>query len=430
MLDLNLNLKISDTKLTDNSAQKNFNISFDAFSKILESAGKSFSASESFLNQISSQKYTNKEEPYFIKSFEKDKKEDEKSFLDKEKDDEEKDKEKDINKVNITLEQILANYKNELGNEATNGTNYKNELGNEATNETNTKINEKFLPKNLFNFEALTAKKTAAKIDVQQILEAKNSNNVAVRTEALQALENMAKENINNLSNILKEVNVDSKIEITAVKFKETANNPNKSFNFNSSFNNLSSHLTKLSLNQSVDFSKTMNEKMTQESQILNQVKDATKTLGKGTSSVSMILRPESLGKVSVNLTSHNGSVSAQFIAQNQQTADTISKNLEMLKQNLIDQGLKVNDIVVKVQETTQSDNFMDNTAFNDDKLNEFKENGSNKNSHQSHNTNTKENEISYYETNEDIPEEENNSTGIIRENKNLEIYNNMGRKL
>ena len=82
---------------------------------------------------------------------------------------------------------------------------------------------------------------------------------------------------------------------------------------------------------------KTMNEKMTQESQILNQVKDATKTLGKGTSSVSMILRPESLGKVSVNLTSHNGSVSAQFIAQNQQTADTISKNLEMLKQNLID---------------------------------------------------------------------------------------------
>lgn len=414
MLDLNLNLKISDTSLQESSLQKNLNINLDAFSKILESAGKSFSANQSFFSQIDNKKCSTKEEPYFIKSFEKDKKDEENSFLDEEKEDNEK--EKETNKVNITLEQILANYKTSLENENANGT--------------NPKINEKLLLKTPFDFETLTSKKTAAKIDVQQILEAKSSNNVAVRTEALQAIENMAKENMNNLSNILKEVNVDTKIEITAVKFNETANNSNKSFNFNSSFNNLSSHLTKLSLNQAVDFSKTMNDKMTQESQILNQVKDATKTLGKGTSSVSMILRPESLGRVSVNLTSHNGSVSAQFIAQNQQTADTISKNLEMLKQSLIDQGLKVNDIVVKVHETTQSDNFMDNTAFNDDKLNQFNDNNkSNKNSHNSYQPTTRD-EISYYENNENISEEENTEMELNTQNKNLEIYNNMGRKL
>lgn len=414
MLDLNLNLKISDTSLQESSLQKNLNINLDAFSKILESAGKSFSANQSFFSQIDNKKCSTKEEPYFIKSFEKDKKDEENSFLDEEKEDDEK--EKETNKVNITLEQILANYKTSLENGNANGA--------------SPKINEKLLLKTPFDFETLTSKKTAAKIDVQQILEAKSSNNVAVRTEALQAIENMAKENMNNLSNILKEVNVDTKIEITAVKFNETANNSNKSFNFNSSFNNLSSHLTKLSLNQAVDFSKTMNDKMTQESQILNQVKDATKTLGKGTSSVSMILRPESLGRVSVNLTSHNGSVSAQFIAQNQQTADTISKNLEMLKQSLIDQGLKVNDIVVKVHETTQSDNFMDNTAFNDDKLNQFNDNNkSNKNSHNSYQPTTRD-EISYYENNENISEEENTEMELNTQNKNLEIYNNMGRKL
>jgi len=266
-----------------------------------------------------------------------------------------------------------------------------------------------------------------------------NSADVIIKGDAITNFESELRANnkskaTSSHSETMEDIDRDDKIEVTSVKFGDTANISDKNYNFNSSaFSDLSNHITKMSLNKSADFSKVMNAKTAQENQILNQVKEATSNaIARGTSKVSIILRPENLGKVNVNLASTNGILSAQLIAQNQQAADALNKNIENLKQNLIDQGVKVNDISVKVQESSQSDSFANNN-YNDDKLNEFKESNSNRNAsknkqmYENNNENQKEN--SYFTNLEENNENEPEKTTKLA-NKGLEIYNNMGRKL
>lgn len=256
--------------------------------------------------------------------------------------------------------------------------------------------------------------------------------------------------NLDNLSNInmssqpqaaLSDIADDLKVEISEIKISSAdEKSGTKNFDFNNSnFSNLNSHITKLSLNKNVNFAKTLNNVQTQEQSVLNQVKDATlKNLPKtGTSSINIILKPESIGKVNVNLISNNGVVSAQFTAESRQAADILNKNIDILKQNLSEQGVKIAEISVKVHETASSEAFSDNKNFDDNSFDNLKENLSQRNSNkadfQNKNQNASHdnmNETNEYIKSNEVQEEITNGIYDEKANKELEIYNNMGRKV
>lgn len=94
---------------------------------------------------------------------------------------------------------------------------------------------------------------------------------------------------------------------------------------------------------------------------VIKQVQEKlTEQMNENKSSLTMTLRPASLGKLSINIISQKDGVTTQITAESQQAKDILTKGLESLKQNLQEQGLNVNNIVVKVQEPAQSENNKD----------------------------------------------------------------------
>ena len=61
--------------------------------------------------------------------------------------------------------------------------------------------------------------------------------------------------------------------------------------------------------------------------------------------------------------------------------ADILNKNIETLKQNLTEQGVKIAEISVKVQETNNSEFLADNKNFENNNFENLKENLSQKHS-------------------------------------------------
>ena len=62
-----------------------------------------------------------------------------------------------------------------------------------------------------------------------------------------------------------------------------------------------------------------------------------------------MVLHPASLGNVALNLTSKDGSVSAQFTAQSEAVKAALESQLQVLKENLEQAGVKVTEVSVAV---------------------------------------------------------------------------------
>ncbi len=83
---------------------------------------------------------------------------------------------------------------------------------------------------------------------------------------------------------------------------------------------------------------------------ILDQVADRIKThVKEDMSTLEMVLHPASLGNVALNLTSKDGSVSAQFTAQSEAVKAALESQLQVLKENLEQAGVKVTSVEVTV---------------------------------------------------------------------------------
>lgn len=80
--------------------------------------------------------------------------------------------------------------------------------------------------------------------------------------------------------------------------------------------------------------------------QILEKVRVV---VGDAQSSIEISLTPESLGKVTLNLVSKQGALTAHFTAENQIAKEAIESQIVVLRENLENQGLKVEAIEVAV---------------------------------------------------------------------------------
>ncbi|MFZ3172775.1 MAG: flagellar hook-length control protein FliK [Carboxydocellales bacterium] len=71
--------------------------------------------------------------------------------------------------------------------------------------------------------------------------------------------------------------------------------------------------------------------------------------IGKDHSEIKIQLKPEFLGKVSLEISIEKGVVKAEIVAENQQVKQLIEANLGNLRQTLTNQGLKVSQLVVNL---------------------------------------------------------------------------------
>ena len=84
--------------------------------------------------------------------------------------------------------------------------------------------------------------------------------------------------------------------------------------------------------------------------EIMDQVIDQIKTQVKDDmTSLDMVLHPASLGHVALNLTSRDGAVTAQLTAQNENVREALQSQIQILKENLEQAGVKIEAVEVTV---------------------------------------------------------------------------------
>lgn len=88
---------------------------------------------------------------------------------------------------------------------------------------------------------------------------------------------------------------------------------------------------------------------------IIEQVAKQMESI-QGHSKVNIVLNPESLGKVSVQLINTKEGLSAQFTVATQEARDLLTKGLDGLKETLTAHGVGVDNVSVKVNDTQKSE--------------------------------------------------------------------------
>lgn len=159
----------------------------------------------------------------------------------------------------------------------------------------------------------------------------------------------------------LKELNIES-IEV------ETSNDETSSDDFMQN-QTPEEHGIKAMLNTQADFAeikaetqasaqttqKTSQVSQTSSDKIIEQISKQMENLQNG-SRVNLIMNPESLGKVSIQLINTEEGLSAQFTVATQDAKNLIMKGLDGLKETLLAHGVNVDNVTVKLNEAQDSE--------------------------------------------------------------------------
>lgn len=101
---------------------------------------------------------------------------------------------------------------------------------------------------------------------------------------------------------------------------------------------------------------------------ILNQVTNKINSANiAANQKVSVVLRPENLGKLQIEIVNTKDGIVANLTTANYQVKEALDKNIESLRQSLNSQGVNVNSLNIKVDEQNQ-------LSFNNNNLNGEKE--------------------------------------------------------
>lgn len=105
-------------------------------------------------------------------------------------------------------------------------------------------------------------------------------------------------------------------------------------------------------------------ERLQQMQEIVDQVVERIKvTLSPDTKSMELQLNPENLGRVNVSVIAKNGEMTASFTVENQLAKEALESQLMVLKENLNEQGIKVDAIEVTVAQQGLSQNDFSNQS-------------------------------------------------------------------
>ncbi len=105
------------------------------------------------------------------------------------------------------------------------------------------------------------------------------------------------------------------------------------------------------------EVSKTTMRSSVDTENILKQISEAMKVEIKGevSNEIKITLRPQHLGDVTLKIVTDNGTITAQFEAQNQRVKEIIEANFNQLKSSLEEQGISVSNLEVNVSQQDQN---------------------------------------------------------------------------
>ncbi len=125
---------------------------------------------------------------------------------------------------------------------------------------------------------------------------------------------------------------------------------------FDNTFSNTASKLSAGNQSQTLN----SNDIMNQINSKLNELQNS------GNSKVSIVLKPENLGRVSLEIMNSKDGIVAKMTTDNQQVKELFDKNVEALKSNLSSQGVNVNNIKVECsQESSNNAMNFERDQFN-----------------------------------------------------------------
>ena len=101
------------------------------------------------------------------------------------------------------------------------------------------------------------------------------------------------------------------------------------------------------------------NTLQTNSDNILEQISRQMENL-KNNSKVNIVLNPESIGKVNIQLINTKEGLSAQMTVANQEARDLLMKNINGLKETLLGHGVNVDNVSVKLENTQNTENKND----------------------------------------------------------------------
>lgn len=128
-------------------------------------------------------------------------------------------------------------------------------------------------------------------------------------------------------------------------------NGSDKSSDVKTTVSEISSNLVQSIQNS---FEEVMNTTTTQTvngTDVIKQIINSVKVAGNNVvQSMEIQLNPEHLGKVTLNVTSKSGVITAEIVAQNEQVKKAIESQINTLKDNFENQGIKIEAVEVTVQ--------------------------------------------------------------------------------
>ena len=153
-------------------------------------------------------------------------------------------------------------------------------------------------------------------------------------------------------------------------------------------------------------------------SDIMNQINSRFSELQNGANSkVTIVLRPENLGRIHLEIVNSQDGITAKMATENQQVKELLDKNMDALRASLHNQGINVNNL--KVETTSQSSN--PNLGFEHEQFNQNASQHSHQGSRQAANReaasqyNTEEQD---YEMSQQSAAETQTSSGITHNGK------------
>lgn len=126
---------------------------------------------------------------------------------------------------------------------------------------------------------------------------------------------------------------------------KQETGQENKNVTTDLFANHLAGITSKIDPNLEVNFEKAQVMK-----EIVNQIVEQVKiTIKPGITTMDFQLNPENLGRVNLTVAAKDGQMTASFIVQNQVAKEAIESQIQVLKENLENQGLKIEAVEVTV---------------------------------------------------------------------------------
>ncbi|MEI8129264.1 MAG: flagellar hook-length control protein FliK [bacterium] len=188
----------------------------------------------------------------------------------------------------------------------------------------------------------------------QDMLNKTNAKVISVETSS--SNQSSSQNSNSKQNNLLNKQNPEEQIIKLSLESNAASNNIN--VNVAPNISNISDTTLQTNFAKTVDNIQTPKE--LSHNDILSQINSKLDNLQtENLTKVNIVLKPENLGKINLELINSKEGLIAKMTTDNQQVKEILNKNLDGLKETLSNQGVNVNNVTVKIDETQKQSNDM-----------------------------------------------------------------------